>query len=93
MGRALDHLGFKVCGAVGLKEPNIPENIQRIAFEQVHKYDAFQDNPWPILFRELDESFPGSKFIMTRRNSDSWIKSVVKHFGSTPHPMQQWILA
>ena len=91
LGRALDHLGFHVCGAVGLKEPNIPENIKRIAFEQVPKYDAFQDNPWPILFRELDAAFPGSKFIMTRRNSDSWIQSVVRHFGNTPHPMQQWI--
>jgi hypothetical protein len=91
MGRALEHLGFNVCGAVGLKEPNIPDNIKRIAFEQVPSYDAFQDNPWPILFRDLDAAFPGSKFIMTRRDSDSWIKSVVRHFGSTPHPMQQWI--
>jgi hypothetical protein len=91
MGRALEHLGFNVCGAVGLKEPNIAENIKRIAFEQVPNYDAFQDNPWPILFRDLDAAFPGSKFIMTRRDSDSWIRSVLRHFGSTPHAMQEWI--
>ncbi len=91
MGRALVQLGFSVCGAVGLKEPNIPANIKRIAFDQVAKYDAFQDNPWPILFRELDAEFPGSKFIMTRRNSDSWIRSVVRHFGTIPHQMQQWV--
>jgi hypothetical protein len=91
MGRALHYLGFRVCGAVGLKDPDIPANIKRIAFDQVPNYDAFQDNPWPILFRELDAQFPGSKFIMTRRNSASWIRSVVKHFGSTGHPMQQWI--
>lgn len=91
LGRALEHMGYRVCGAVGLKEPDLPRTIREVAFAQIPKFDAFQDNPWPILFRELDQRCPGSKFILTRRDPDSWIASVIKHFASTHHPMQEWI--
>lgn len=91
MGRALDALGYRVCGAVGLTEPDVADNIRRIAFGKVADFDAFQDNPWPILFRELDEKWPGSRFILTIRNEDNWLRSVLRHFGSQAHPMQQWI--
>lgn len=91
MGRALTELGYKVCGAVGLKANNMEERIREIAFSVVPEYDAFQDNPWPILFRELDQEWPGSRFILTLREENSWIRSVVRHFGSTPHQMQRWI--
>lgn len=91
MGKALEYLGYSVCGAVGLRDPDIPNNIKSIAFDQIEKYDAFQDNPWPILYKELDAKYPGSKFILTRRNTESWINSVVGHFGSTPQEMERWI--
>ena len=91
MGRALEALGYRVCGAVGLKEPRLEDNIRRIAFDIVPSYDAFQDNPWPILFRELDRQWPNSRFILTTRDENNWIRSVVRHFDSQPHAMQQWI--
>lgn len=91
MGRALEALGYRVCGAVGLKEENLEVRIRELAFPLVPKFDAFQDNPWPILYEELDQRYPGSKFILTRRQPDSWIHSVVRHFGTTPRPMIQWI--
>ena len=91
IGRALDSLGYRVCGAVGLKEPRLENNIKKIAFAVVPDYDAFQDNPWPILFRELDSQWPNSRFILTLRDEDSWVRSVVRHFGSQPRPMQRWI--
>ena len=91
MGRALAELGYKVCGAVGLKTENMEERIHDIAFSVVPEYDAFQDNPWPVLFRELDQRWPGSLFILTLREENSWIRSVLRHFGSTPHQMQRWV--
>jgi hypothetical protein len=57
----------------------------------VEKHDAFQDNPWPILYREIDQKYPGSKFILTLRPTDDWIRSVVSHFGSQVTPMRKWI--
>jgi hypothetical protein len=53
--------------------------------------DAFEDNPWPIVFREMDEAFPGSKFILTRRDPGSWIDSMVRHFGDHQNPMRTFI--
>ncbi len=37
---------------------------------------ALCDNPIPILYKELDKAYPGSKFVLTVRNEDDWIKSV-----------------
>jgi hypothetical protein len=44
--------------------------------------DAFSDTPWPWLYKELDKKFPGSKFILTVRDEEKWIKSMVKYFGN-----------
>lgn len=35
--------------------------------ERAEKYDAFSDAPWLFLYPELDEWYPGSKFILTLR--------------------------
>ncbi len=39
-------------------------------------YDAFSDNPIPLLYQKLDSAYPGSKFILTTRHPDGWIESV-----------------
>jgi len=39
-------------------------------------YDALADNPIPLLYRELDEAYPGSRFILTERPTDAWLRSV-----------------
>jgi hypothetical protein len=41
---------------------------------------ALCDLPIPILFRELDAAYPGSKFILTTRNEDRWLTSVKNHW-------------
>lgn len=46
----------------------------------VDKYDSFEDWPWPLVYRNMDLQFPGSKFILTRRlSSDIWFSSLCKH--------------
>ncbi len=61
------------------------------AFDVVDQHDAFEDNPWPLIYRELDERYPGSKFILTIRDEASWIKSVVNHLGYLPDAMQKLV--
>ena len=34
--------------------------------------DCVEDWPWPLVFRELDEAFPGSKFVLTTRRPTAW---------------------
>jgi hypothetical protein len=46
----------------------------------VRRYDCFEDWPWPLIYRELDQRYPGSKFILTiRLSSEIWMKSLMKH--------------
>ena len=88
---ALKLLGYRVTGPNNTKDPDIADKVYALADELSENYDAFQDNPWPVLYREMDERWPGSKFILTRRPSDAWIRSQVKDFGLAETPMRRWI--
>jgi hypothetical protein len=91
LAEALKVLGYRVTGPNGVKDPNIAENVLSMAYSLVDKYDAFQDNPWPIIYKELDSRYPDSKFILTVRDAGSWIRSQTRHFGYDETPMRQWI--
>jgi hypothetical protein len=39
-------------------------------------YDAFFDNPIPFMYRELDQAWPGSRFIATTRPLGDWLCSM-----------------
>jgi len=91
LATALSKLGYSITGPNGVKDSKIAHNVYTMAHNLVKKYDAFQDNPWPIIFKEMDKSYPGSKFILTVRDTEAWIKSIVSHFGKRKTPMRKWI--
>lgn len=91
LAHALATLGYRVTGPNGVLDPDIATNVARYVDELTPQFDAFQDNPWPIVFRDLDARFPGSRFILTVRDSAAWIRSVVEHFGRQDTPMRTWI--
>ncbi len=91
LAEALRVLGYTVTGPNFVEDKRILDQALPLALEVAQRYDAFQDNPWPLLYKEMDQAFPGSKFILTTRPTDRWIKSVVKHFGKKDTPMRQWI--
>jgi hypothetical protein len=89
LAKALQLLDFRICRRMGMLQDhvtkkNILEQLKNEEFneifEAVREFDAFCDNPWPILFKELDKKFPNSKFILTIREEDNWIKSVLNYF-------------
>jgi hypothetical protein len=88
---ALKILGYTVCGPIGIDDPQIAEHAVELALTTAERFDAVQDNPWPIVYRELDARFPGSRFILTHRPAASWLKSAVTHFGTTDTHMRTWI--
>jgi len=88
---ALQILGYRVCGSVATEEPDVASRVHQIAFDLLDHYDAFEDNPWPVLYRELDERRPGSRFILTIRPAEAWARSVVRFFGTKTTPMREWI--
>lgn len=53
------------------------EQIRRgdYRLEVLERHDAISDIPIPAIFPQLDVAFPGSRFILTMRDEDSWIQS------------------
>ncbi len=48
------------------------------------KYESFEDWPWALIYREMDDNFPNTKFILTRRkDADTWFKSLCNHAKKT----------
>lgn len=82
LAAALRILGYRT-----LQTPvNVFDNIRDRCLEE---NDAFTDNPIPILYKELDQEYPGSKFICTIRNVDKWLVSV-KWLFSTGRIQYKW---
>jgi hypothetical protein len=42
----------------------------------LEQHYALSDNPIPVMFEKLDRAYPGSKFILTIRDEQSWLQSV-----------------
>ena len=82
LGASLKQIGFNVA-------PQIPQEKQLTAtlrngntapfIEFCNKYDAFQDLPFSYgnTYVQADCLFPGSKFILSIRNSEEWYESLV----------------
>lgn len=78
LGAALQTLGYKHCRTrmdllyhVLKGDDGAVDELVRIA----SKYDSFSDWPWSLIYPALDAAFPGSRFILTIRNDDPWLRS------------------
>jgi len=88
LGCALRMLGYRVQKGRAFNHPRkvaIPEpvNIDKL-WDAVRPllplYGAFEDNPWPLLFRHVDQACPGAKFVFTHRAPQRWIRSASRYF-------------
>jgi hypothetical protein len=97
LGKALDILGHRVCGYWQFKDlasyegADLWDVVRSRAFSLTDEYDAFKDTPWPLFYKELDELYPDSKFILVTRNSESWIRSAVNDFSHWPNSIHRYI--
>lgn len=96
LGRALELLGYRVGGYwdfrdlaqdTGLTMERLVERAMVLSTQ----YDALKDTPWPVMFREMDRAYPGSKFIHIVRDTDSWLKSASLDFGKHPNALHRVI--
>lgn len=88
---ALQNLGFSVRSGFGVHDPDISQKAWDMARELIPQYDAFEDNPWPLLYKSIDENYDDCKFILTVRDPDSWLRSIVNHFSGNESHMRKWI--
>lgn len=84
LARALRHLGVvpvasqKLVQQAGLIEAVMERGDYEPALRYARLYRAFEDRPWNLwdMYRRLDERYPGSRFVLTRRHPASWWRSV-----------------
>src|SRR5437667_6922343 len=79
LANALQILGYKTKDNMGVVN-YATHDLSSVDLEVVEAYDALTDTPIPSFYRELDARYPGSRFILTVRDSDEWLKSCKKQF-------------
>ncbi len=91
LAKALTQLAYKTTGPNGIQDIHCEQDAWRVVEPLLNEFDAFQDNPWPLLFVALDQRYPGSKFILTQRPEQQWLASARAHFSGKTTPMREWI--
>ena len=77
------------CALLGLKSKTWDADLfhkvtvqgDKTALAQIiNAYDAFNDFPYPLIYRELDQQYPGSKFVLTLAPTpEKWLASLKAH--------------
>jgi hypothetical protein len=56
----------------------------------LERWYAFSDLPFPLLYKQLDKAYPGSRFILTIRDEQEWLKSVERLWDVRYNPTR-WV--
>jgi hypothetical protein len=96
LGKIFDALGYKTASYHQFRDMADRDDldweaVSTRALTLAADVQAAKDTPWPLLYRELDAAFPGSKFIHVTRDPEAWIQSAVKDFGTHPNALHQLI--
>lgn len=87
LAKALNRLGYRVAGAFH-KYPDKDDlsysTLLEMGEDLIPYFDAFQDTPWFLFYKDLSQRYDDAKFIFIDRHSDSWYKSFIKHQGGKP---------
>ncbi len=79
LAKALSILGYHVKDCLGIENYR-KGDITAINQNALAEYNALTDTPIPSYYKELDQAYPGSKFILTIRSMEGWLKSCKKQF-------------
>jgi len=79
VARALSILGFRT--SHWSRHDQIMADVRTGSYRlrAMECLDAVLDFPIPVLYRELDAAFPGSRFILTVRDQRGWLASAEEH--------------
>ena len=100
LGKALSLLSYNHChGAGPIRKALGHQKMMKLLFDTEYEpilefasqFDSCNDNPWYLLYQQLDQNYPDSKFILTTRNEEEWLDSVCHHFGNSVSPFRLWI--
>ena len=69
---------------LGYSAKHLPE------VSEIRRFDAVADISVAVMFRTLDKWFPGSKFIYTTRDEESWLNACERHFSESTVSRDRW---
>lgn len=76
---ALEVLGYRTRDYPGITSYE-PGKLTSIDAQVLAQHEALTDTPVPSFYRELDQHYPGAKFVLTVRDMDAWLLSCKKQF-------------
>lgn len=80
LGVALMRLGYRHCGFDKQLVADYADGRSDRLMAVADRFDSFEDFPWPLMYRDLDQRYPGSRFVLTvRRSSRVWYDSLCRH--------------
>ena len=93
MGDALRWMGYDVCSWPMYRLFTSLQRRDLAALRaEIDAHDAFEDFPWTVLYKVVDQAYPGSRFILTHRQEDRWIRSMVSYNGIWPDPSRRFLM-
>lgn len=86
IGDALERLGYRRLGWRDIRSRHMVHTWANGDLESLkgltRYYDAFEDLPWPFVYREMAEMYPDAKFLLSlRKDEDRWLRSMRTHVG------------
>jgi hypothetical protein len=73
-------------GILGYRSIHYPPAARMLAqdWSVLEPFDAASDISVSLVFKQLDNAFPGSKFVLTVRDLDTWLMSMQRNFDPVP---------
>ena len=92
---ALQSKGYKVCSSpnriYGRNIAELKASFRKKVKQELYtKYDVFLDLPWQLEYKWLFQNFPNSYFILTVRETESWLKSYMLQFSGSHQALHYW---
>ncbi|MEX0852347.1 MAG: sulfotransferase family protein [Bauldia sp.] len=82
---ALHRLGYRAATYRHLQALEVPGWLNGdFSMDYLTLWDAITDLPVATYFHDLDRRYPGSKFVLTCRDIDSWLDSANRHWLRRP---------
>jgi len=81
MGDLLSNAGLRVEGYSGAMLMEYRQSgFTDLIKDHIRRFDAFQDLPWPFMYKHLVNAYPDALFILTTRSSkEVWYNSIRRH--------------
>jgi len=80
LGACLKQFGFNHISLDRISFENYKKQEFDPIFDRIEEFDSFEDWPWPLIYKEVDNLFPDSKFILTiRKTPETWFESLCRH--------------